>query len=323
MSKLRFSTLDVFTHTRFGGNPLAIVHVPSGSQLTYEQKLSIAREFNLSETVFLYEPASAATTTEAEPEIEISIFTTTTELPFAGHPTVGTGFYILSGMAGIFTAAAAAPSRIRLRTLSGVIPVHFDCKNYQTRLLVTHNVKVHPSFDCTALKAQQPQLAAADFVNGLGGAEPVCSIVKGMNFFLFEFTSVDALARLQQFPGRVALPEGYLGDYDGLLGVYSYVRLGTSTSADGTVMTMKLQARMFLGLVEDPATGSAASAMGSYLALTTAGRARVRVFEITQGVEMGRRSEIRVKVVLTEDGVVEEVELGGGAVGVMEGVLTL
>lgn len=318
MSKLRYSTLDVFTHTRFGGNPLAIVHVPSGSQLTYEQKLSIAREFNFSETVFLYEPAPTA---EPETEIEISIFTPTAELPFAGHPTIGTGFYIISGMAGIF--AAAAPSRITLRTLSGAIPVQFDCKHHQTRLLVTHNVKVHPSFDCTALKAQQPQLATVDFVNGLGAAEPICSIVKGMNFFLFEFTSVDALARLQQFPGGVALPEGYLGDYDGLLGVYSYVRLGTLTSADGAVMTMRLQTRMFLGLVEDPASGSAASALGSYLALTTAGRARVRVFEITQGVEMGRRSEIRVKVVLTEEGVVKEVELGGGAVGVMEGVLTL
>lgn len=318
MSKLRYSTLDVFTHTRFGGNPLAIVHVPSGSQLTYEQKLSIAREFNFSETVFLYEPAPTA---EPGTEIEISIFTPTTELPFAGHPTVGTGFYIISGMAGIF--AATAPSRITLRTLSGVVPVQFDCEHHQTRLLVAHNVKVHPSFDCTALKAQQPQLAATDFVNGLGGAEPVCSIVKGMNFFLFEFTSVDALARLQRFPGRVALPEGYLGDYDGPLGVYSYVRLGTSTSADGAVITTRLQTRMFLGLLEDPGTGSAASALGSYLALTTAGRARVRVFEITQGVEMRRRSEIKVKVVLTEEGVVKEVELGGGAVRVMEGVLTL
>lgn len=319
MSKLRYSTLDVFTHTRFGGNPLAIVHIPSGSQLTYEQKLSIAREFNFSETVFLYEPAPTA---DPGTEIEISIFTPTTELPFAGHPTIGTGFYIISGMAGIFTTTTA-PSRITLRTLSGAIPVQFDCEHHQTRLLVTHNVKVHPSFDCTALKAQQPQLATADFVNGLGAAEPVCSIVKGMNFFLLEFTSVDALARLQQFPGRVALPEGYLGDYDGLLGVYSYVRLGTLTSVDGAVMTVRLQTRMFLGLVEDPASGSAASALGSYLALTTAGRARVRVFEITQGVEMGRKSEIRVKVVLTEEGVVKEVELGGGAVGVMEGVLTL
>lgn len=199
----------------------------------------------------------------------------------------------------------------------------FDSQQRLTRLSVAHSLKLHKDFECAPFKAQQPLLAATDFVNGLSGPEPIFSIVKGMTFVLFELASVEALSRLRMFPRGVALPEGHLGDHAGLLGVYSYVRLGMSTSSDDTVMTTKVQTRMFDGSLEDPATGSAACALASFLALTTSGGAKVRVFEITQGVEMGRRSDIRVKVVLTALGAVEDVELGGGAVGVMEGFLTL
>lgn len=318
--KLKFATLDVFTHDRYAGNPLAIVHIPSPTTLTYSQKLAIAAEFNLSETVFLHEPLDPSTATE----VEINIFLTTGEIPFAGHPTVGTGFYLLSGMSGLFRTGKP-PSAITLKTLSGRIPVSFDPVKRIARLSVAHDVKIHPGFDCAAFKAEN-NLANSDYVNGLSGLEPICSIVKKMNFFLWELTSLEALGKLQvrSFPRRVVLPEGYLGDHEGFLGVYSFVRLDTTTSEDGQVVTMKLRTRMFNGLLEDPATGSAASAIGSYLALTTPGEVRVRVFEITQGVEMGRKSDIKVKVVLTDDGnAVKEVGLEGGAVNVIEGVLTL
>lgn len=88
--ELSFTTLDVFTRTRFEGNPLAVVRVPAALRdaLTPERKQAVAREFNLSETVFLHEPADSdeATTTV----LEIDIFTVDQELPFAGHPAIGT-----------------------------------------------------------------------------------------------------------------------------------------------------------------------------------------------------------------------------------------
>lgn len=139
-----------------------------------------------------------------------------------------------------------------------------------------------------------------------------------MNFILLEFVSIEGLSRLGTFQESVKVPEGYLGEYAGMLGVYAYVKLDTIISADESVITTRLQTRMFDGTLEDPATGSAACAIGSYLAMTIEGRARVRVFEIVQGVEMGRRSEILVRVTLADGGAVNKVELEGGTVGVME-----
>lgn len=82
----RFTTLDVFTKTKFEGNPLAIVTIPAGSEPSQATKQQVAREFNLSETVFLHETEDAASTRR-----RIDIFVTDAELPFAGHPTIGSG----------------------------------------------------------------------------------------------------------------------------------------------------------------------------------------------------------------------------------------
>lgn len=85
------------------------------------------------------------------------------------------------------------------------------------RLSVAHDVKIHPKLDCTSFKAQQLGLGAGDYVNELGG-EHVYSIVKGMNFLLLELVSVEALSRLKEFPEGVVVPDGFLGEYEGLLG---------------------------------------------------------------------------------------------------------
>lgn len=86
---LSFNTLDVFTNARYSGNPLAIVHVPAGLDLSQTRKQAIAREFNLSETVFLH-PA-----VPGSPNVfPVDIFTADEELPFAGHPTVGSGWFL-------------------------------------------------------------------------------------------------------------------------------------------------------------------------------------------------------------------------------------
>ena len=90
---LRFTTLDVFTQTPYEGNPLAIVIIPSHlkHKITQAKKQAIALEFNLSETLFLHE-----NTAEKQDEWIVDIFTTTEELPFAGHPSIGAAFYVLN-----------------------------------------------------------------------------------------------------------------------------------------------------------------------------------------------------------------------------------
>lgn len=86
-STLSFVTLDVFTKTRYTGNPLAIIRVPTSVTLSQSQKQRIAREFNLSESVFLHEQTAQD---RSDKSVRIDIFTAYAEVPFAGHPTVGT-----------------------------------------------------------------------------------------------------------------------------------------------------------------------------------------------------------------------------------------
>ncbi|KAG6829897.1 hypothetical protein H0H92_003030 [Tricholoma furcatifolium] len=282
MAKLSFVQLDVFTTTRYAGNPLAIVQIPSSlsDSITQSEKQRIASEFNLSETVFLHTPDASSA---ADAPVRMDIFTTTEELPFAGHPTVGTGSYLLS---------QRQSNKITLRTKAGDIPVVKTSNGVKLRVPV--DFKIHAPIAHPLIKAQQPGLSDADYVHGSSGAEGLASIVKGMTFVLVEVKSTDALGRMQAYGARVGV-EG-LDDKDGVV---------------------KLRTRMFDGTLEDPATGSAASTLAGWLSVQRgAGKWR---FEIEQGVEMGRRSEIFVEVGVGEGDVM--IELGGSAVEVMEGSL--
>lgn len=294
--QLRYTTLDVFTTTRFLGNPLAIVHVPRSTTLSQTQKQTIAREFNFSETVFLHEAA-----TDSDSTITVDIFTTTDELPFAGHPSVGSGWYLLSQNPKIET--------ITLRTKAGDIPVHRDSKG--VRLQVPIDFKIHEPFAHPTLKSSQPLLKGEDYVLGAGAAEPTVSIVKGMTFILLQLASEDALGRLQLFPGALSIPPEHLGEWSGFSALYAFVQ-----KQDGSIRT-----RMMEGTFEDPATGSAASTLGGYLA-TQKGPGKW-MFEMTQGVEIGRRSEIAVVAEVDSTGELVRVELAGSAVEVMEGFLNI
>jgi len=295
MVRLSYTILDVFTSTLFLGNPLAIVRVPNElrEEITQSRKQTIAREFNLSETVFLHEGNS-------DEPLEIDIFTTDTELPFAGHPTIGTGWYLLS--------RDQMRDGISLRTKAGVIPVTRGSAGGMVKLCVPTNFKIHPSHPQPRNKSLQVGLVASDYVNGLDGAEHVASIVKGMTFLLLEVSSEDALGRLQPTPERPSMPG--LGEWDGFVGLYAFYE-----REDGVIRT-----RMFDRTLEDPATGSAASTLGGWLAKTRRGEGK-HTFNIMQGVEMGRKSEIEVTVEIRKDGEIEKIELGGEAVEVMEGSL--
>jgi PhzF family phenazine biosynthesis protein len=286
-SKLQFVQLDVFTAKRFSGNPLSIVHLPKEHvNLTQAQKQLIAKEFNLSETVFLHE------TTTPDSPVAIDIFTVNEELPFAGHPTVGTGWYLLS--------KAPERDRITLRTKAGDIPVVRD--GSRVRLQVPIDFKVHEPYSHSSLKELQLELKDVDYVNE---AEGVVSIVKGMTFILLQVASEDALARMRPYAERFQITK--LGEWGRSVGVYAFVE-----RADGVVRT-----RMFDGMLEDPATGSAASTLAGWLAQKR-GHGRWQL-EIVQGVEMGRRSEITVVVTVASDGAICSIDLGGAAVQVMDG----
>ncbi|KDR79244.1 hypothetical protein GALMADRAFT_243157 [Galerina marginata CBS 339.88] len=290
LQKLNFTTLDVFTATRFLGNPLAIVRVPKDNPtLSQSQKQTIAREFNLSETVFLHEG-------NPDEPITIDIFMTNAELPFAGHPTIGSGWYLLSTF----------PSKdtITLRTKAGDIPV-VRRENGRVQLQVPTSFKIHPPYAHPRVKVLQPRLQDADYVNGSNGPEAVVSIVKGMSFMLLQLTSEDALARLQASPERLSVPE--IGEWGSFVGLYAFYE-----HEDGVIRT-----RMFDGTLEDPATGSAASTLGGWLAKKRGvGHHNI---SILQGVEMGRKSDIEVAVDIGKDGEILKIQLGGGAVEIMEG----
>jgi len=296
--RLRFDKLDVFTATRFLGNPLAIVHVPPSQSLTLSQneKQIIAREFNLSETVFLHEPAS-----DAESLISIDIFTTTDELPFAGHPTVGTGAYLLS--------KHPDWEKVTLRTKAGDIPVVREAG--KVRLQVPIDFKTHEPFVHPTAKKLQPKLNNDDYVNGADGAEAVASIVKGMTFILCQLSSESALSRLQPYPEKQSVPREHLGEWAGFVGLYAFFE-----REDGILRT-----RMLDGVLEDPATGSAASTLAGWLAQRK-GPGTWQI-EIVQGVEIGRKSEITVIVNVDNQGEVQKIELEGAAVEVMQGWLDI
>lgn len=166
----------------------------------------------------------------------------------------------------------------------------------------------------------QPQLAEAYDKGGvkINSKFPIVSIVKGMTFVLVELESLEALQLVATTGLHLSVPELDEGWSRTFVGTYFYVRTGTT--AEGV---KQLRTRMIEGMLEDPATGSAASDLAAYLSLVEGCPKQKLKYGITQGVEMGRRSNIHIEVVMKEDTGIEDVILGGGAVQVMEGRLTI
>ncbi|KAJ4383424.1 hypothetical protein N0V86_001472 [Didymella sp. IMI 355093] len=314
--KLDFTTIDVFTDKPYEGNPLAIIRIPHGISITQDQKQRIAREFNLSESTFLHERAPGAT----EDRWTVDIFMTSKELPFAGHPTVGTACYILSRTAeerGIKDGVIEAGFQLK----AGPVGLRYDVAKKTAKAAIPHDVHVHKKrWSRDALFQLQPSLAAAHERGEVRAQEdyPVVSIVKGMTFVLVELESVEALAKVS-LAGQSVEIDGLDQDWnETFIGMYFYVRTGKSESGATQVRT-----RMIEGPLEDPATGSAASDLVAYLSLNEGQAGETLNFELVQGVEMGRRSEIFIDVVMAKDGGIETVYLEGAAVQVMEGRLTV
>ncbi|KAK6346807.1 hypothetical protein TWF696_006915 [Orbilia brochopaga] len=323
--RLPYVTLDIFTTTPLSaGNPLAVVTVPPATSLTKAQEYLVAREFNYSETIFIY------TDDDSDVRPRIAIWTTTEELPFAGHPTIGAAWYLantgLDRYSGAFEIQVPAGIISVSRGDGGRMKVEVPTKIsiWDSKIAVRRAREAVGLL--TAVDNTPDSPGRREFSASCKDGVPVISLVDGLAFALIEVPDLDALGCLS--PSGKNLQLDVVRDLGAatacFIGTYCYV----SIDEDVTARRMSVRTRMFYdGVSEDPATGSAACALASFLAMARGysgdgGDVEWRV-EVTQGVEMERRSEIGVSVTIGPDGVVKKVVLEGAAVKVMEGSLTV
>ncbi|KAM0265631.1 hypothetical protein ACHAQJ_000065 [Trichoderma viride] len=306
--ELPFITLDVFTSTRYRGNALAVVTIPaSGPKPTQEQKQAVAREFNLSETVFIHEVADPATNHSRQ----IDIFLTVAEIPFAGHPTVGAAVSLLpQGVTEVITKAGPIPIvKTGPDSVSATVP---------------HSVHLHATTLAKYAGISATDLQPNETIRQLELNAPLFSLVKGMTFCLVELPSLELLAEVGT-DGSVFKAEDFLDDgwQNGFIGRFYYVRTGTA-AADNGIPVVQLRTRMVSHGFEDPATGSASSCLAAFLSTQGGDKQTTptRRYNFTQGVEMGKESSIVVGVNL-KDGALDTVTLAGSAVQVMRGHVTI
>lgn len=299
----RFVTCDVFTDTRFGGNPLAVL--PDARGLNAERMQQVAREFNYSESTFVL-PA------ERVGGRRVRIFTPAREVPFAGHPNVGTAFVLATlGELG----PLSEPTTVVFEELAGDVPVAVHRRGdgrFWCELRAPEPLTLGPELPVD-LVAAALSLPAEDLVTA---AHPPRVASVGLPFVIVELSGLDALGRAR--PDTTSLQR--LVD----LGIdppdiHAYVRLAGDDLA-GNVNPVDLRARMFGpfdGVPEDPATGSANCALAGLLAHLD-GTEGDRGWRIAQGVEMGRPSLLEARARVT-DGQVADVWIGGESVLVTEG----
>lgn len=307
MAYFEFTTLDVFADSRFSGNPLAIVRVPKEytSYLTKERKQLIAREFNLSETVFLHGDE------EISSRAKIDIFTTDAELPFAGHPTIGSACYLMSRLS---ESTTDPPQRGTINTKSGPIPITYHHSTGLASAQIPHNVHIHRA-GVALLDIIELQPVLTPYRSQLSSTFPVVSIVRGMTFVLIELPDLEILTRVG--PSSSVLSADLDKDWTG-----SFVASYFFVKEKRTGNCLALRTRMIHGFMEDPATGSAASTLAAFLSLDAKDPNAEHEYYMVQGVEMGRRSEIGLKVRTNAAGDgVDEVTLSGKSAVITEGKL--
>jgi trans-2,3-dihydro-3-hydroxyanthranilate isomerase len=281
LSRFRYVVADVFTDTPLQGNQVAVFTDARGIP---EDKLQpIAREMNFSETVFVYKP-------EGDGHARIRIFTPKAELPFAGHPTLGTAFIL---------SAPLSLEEIRLETGAGVIPVRLERED--GRIVFGRMVQPVPTVELYDGWERVLEIL------GVPSSElPVEVYDNGVRHVYISLGSEDEVAALRPDMARLA-------DESDAVGFNCFAGEGK-----------RWKTRMFApasGVAEDPATGSAAGP----LALHLARHGRIAFgdeIEISQGVEVGRPSKLYARVEGSADEV-ERVEVGGSAVTVARGELSV
>lgn len=301
MPAYKFYQLDVFTSTALTGNPLAVF--PDGTGLSDATMQALAREMNLSETTFVFPSSKAAK--------RIRIFTPQAELPLAGHPVIGTWWLLAEKQ--LVPLPSNGPAEVTQETGAGILPVDLELKDGRpTRVVMTQTL---PEFGDTVTET-------AKLGKALGGdgrtvrKTPMPQVVStAIPQLMVPIRSLDVLRRLPSGGTGTALAA--------LLRKY-----GTDCAMLYTLETENPDAtvhcRMFapgVGVPEDPATGSAAGALGCYLVWHNVVRPKGGIANIIveQGLEIGRPSRIHVEITVGNGGEITEVRVGGTAVTLIEG----
>jgi trans-2,3-dihydro-3-hydroxyanthranilate isomerase len=298
-----YCTADVFTDRIFGGNQLAVF--PEAAGLNDRLMQSIAKEFNLSETVFVFPPENPAHTKR------LRIFTPGEEVPFAGHPTVGTA-HVMAAIGAIKTREGK--NRIILEEKVGPVPVD---------ILVQEGMPVFCTLTAAKLPEKGPEPPPARVIASvlsleesevLSGEDQPETYSCGIPFLFVPVPDRGVLGRIVLNQQLWSL---HLQDiWTSTLFVFCH---------DPELPGSQIRARMFapgFGIAEDPATGSAASALAGYLAARDSRQNGLLQWVIEQGFEMGRPSIIFLEA-KRENGRLIEVRVGGSSVMVSQGRLTL
>jgi trans-2,3-dihydro-3-hydroxyanthranilate isomerase len=305
MPRFRFLTADVFTDRPFGGNQLAVF--PDARAIPDERLLDVTREFNFSETTFVFPPADARHTRR------VRIFTPGGEVPFAGHPTVGTA-HVLAAIGDIPLTGdtthivfeeKVGPVPVAIRATAGV-PTF-------AQLTVAKLPQAGPAAPSREKLADVLGLAPDDL---LGEEWAPQGYTVGLPFLFVALRDRGAVARarIRLEPWEKFLRESWAPE------VFVFASGGEREGSD-------YHARMFapgLSVAEDPATGSACAAFAGYLAPRDPRRIRdgTMRWTVEQGFEMGRPSMLDVEADLA-DGALTAVRVGGASVLVSEGMMTI
>lgn len=296
----RYATADVFTTEPLSGNPVAVVLDAEG--LTTAQMQALAAEFNYVETTFVLPAAEPGHTAH------VRIFTPDREVPFAGHPNIGTAFLLAREQ---IMAGGAPPERFIFEETAGLVVIdliHKDGTVVGAELLSPQYLVRHTEVD-PARAAACLGLAAKDVCMD-AHAPQVVSV--GLPFLVLELASRQTLRRVR--PDRRAYDS--LFPLDGARSVYAYTR---DAGEDGPEHGCDLHSRMFTWrLVEDPATGSATAAVTALLAELRGTEVRLRV---RQGEDMGRPSTLLTRSAAENGGI--RARLGGRCAPMFSGVFNL
>lgn len=303
---LKFYQADVFTDEPFGGNPVAVV--PDAAGLTDEELQKIAREMNLSETVFVFPP------TDPKAAAKVRIFTTKQEIPFAGHPILGT-FYLLGKLKQI--PLVEPITSLSYECNIGVFPIELRVhKNQILRVVMT---QPKPEF---LGKVDSPDALPA-IANALGMDKraisdakfPIEVVSTGLPVIIVPVRTLTAVRSIVPDPTAITAFCARHGA-NGIM-VFTTVTVDEYSS---------VHTRMFaspIGILEDPATGSASGALGAYLVQNGVVEVAITTEIISeQGYEMDRPSRIIIQVE-SDDDMIQEVKVGGEVVMVIEGTITL
>jgi trans-2,3-dihydro-3-hydroxyanthranilate isomerase len=303
-SRHRFVTLDVFTPSAFGGNQLAVF--PDASGIPEDALIKITREFNFAEVTFCYPPADPANTKR------VRIFTPAREIPFAGHPTIGTAIaLVVLGQAGVHSAGDA-----RLVLEEGVGPISVTVRKTDggaafAQFSVAKLAEIGPPAPSRGMLAEILSIDAEDIL-----ASPMApqTVSCGLPFLMVPLRSVDAVARsrVRIEKWETTLKSSWAPD------IFLFARDPAGGDAH-------FHARMFgpgVNVPEDPATGSANACLAGYLAARAPQKDGTLAWTVDQGIEMGRPSRIEIEADKSA-GAVTAIRVGGNAVMMSEGSFTL